>query len=261
VPALPREADVRIIDLSVPIMNYSMDTHEQSISYLDHQEVARQRAKSYGVPADRFPLPGVHSASEVVTLSTHAGTHMDAPWHYGPTSEGKPARTIDEIPLEWCFGAGVRLDFRAKQADESISAAEVDAELARIGHRIRPLDIVLIWTGCDRFFDQPDWNLRHPGMSREATLMLIEQGVRMMGTDAWGFDIPIPTMAERLRRGDTASFFPAHYAGREREYCHMEKMANFGAIPAATDFTVACFPVKVHRGSGGWCRPVAIVAD
>lgn len=81
----------------------------------------------------------------------------------------------------------------------------------------------------------------------------------MMGTDAWGFDIPIPIMAERLRRRDTASFFPAHYAGREREYCHMEKMANFGAIPAATGFTVACFPVKVHRASGGWCRPVAIL--
>ena len=252
---------MKIIDLSVPIMNYSMDTHEQSIIYLDHREVARQRAKSYGVPADRFPLPGVHSASEVVTLSTHAGTHMDAPWHYGPTSEGKPARTIDEIPLEWCYGSGVRLDFRAKKADESIAAAEVDAELARIAHRIRPLDIVLIWTGCDRFFDQPDWNTRHPGMSREATLMLIDKGVRMMGTDAWGFDIPIPTMAERLRRGDAGSFFPAHYAGREREYCHMEKMANFGAIPRATGFTVACFPVKVHRGSGGWCRPVAIVAD
>jgi len=261
VPPVPREADVKIIDLSVPIMNYSMDTHEQSIIYLDHREVARQRAKSYGLPADRFPLPGVHSASEGVTLSTHAGTHMDAPWHYGPTSEGKPARTIDEIPLEWCYGSGVRLDFRAKKADESIAAAEVDAELARIAHRIRPLDIVLIWTGCDRFFDQPDWNMRHPGMSREATLMLIDKGVRMMGTDAWGFDIPIPTMAERLRQGDAASFFPAHYAGREREYCHMEKMANFGSIPTATGFTVACFPVKVHRGSGGWCRPVAIVAD
>jgi hypothetical protein len=54
----------------------------------------------------------------------------------------------------------------------------VDAELARIDHRIRPLDIVLIWTGCDRFFDQPDWNMRHPGMSREATLVLIDKGVR-----------------------------------------------------------------------------------
>src|SRR5215510_4294377 len=191
---------VRIIDLSVPLMNYSMDTHEQTIHYLDHAEVARQRAKTYDIPADRFPVPHQHTASEVVTLTTHAGTHVDAPWHYGPLSEGRPARTIDEIPLEWCYGDGVVLDFTAKHADEAISPGDLDAALRRIGHRLQPLDIVLIRTGCDRFFDQPDWSRRHPGMSREATLHLIDQGIRMMGTDGWGFDIPIPTMVERLRR-------------------------------------------------------------
>ena len=251
----------RIIDLSVPLMNYSMDTHEQTIHYLDHAEVARQRAKTYDIPADRFPVPHVHTASEVVTLTTHAGTHVDAPWHYGPLSEGRPARTIDEIPLEWCYGDGVVLDFTAKHADELILPGDIDAALGRIGHRLQPLDIVLIRTGCDRFFDQPDWSRRHPGMSREATLHLIDQGIRMMGTDGWGFDIPIPTMVERLRGGDPAAFFPAHYAGRDREYCHIEKMANLGAIPRPTGFKVACFPVKVHRGSGGWCRAVAILEE
>jgi kynurenine formamidase len=141
----------RIIDLSVPLMNYSMDTHEQTIHYLDHAEVARQRAKTYDIPADRFPVPHVHTASEVVTLTTHAGTHVDAPWHYGPLSEGRPARTIDEIPLEWCYGDGVVLDFTAKHADELISPGDIDAALGRIGHRLQPLDIVLIRTGCDRF--------------------------------------------------------------------------------------------------------------
>jgi len=79
----------------------------------------------------------------------------------------------------------------------------------------------------------------------------------------WGQYTDDGQLARELVRSviDAGGFDPAHYAGREREYCHMEKMANFGAIPTATGFTVACFPVKVHRGSGGWCRPVAIVAD
>jgi len=65
---------VRVIDLSLPLMNYSMDTHEQTIQYFDHAEVARQRAKTYDIPADRFPVPHLHTATEVVTLTTHAGT-------------------------------------------------------------------------------------------------------------------------------------------------------------------------------------------
>ena len=67
----------RIIDLSVPIMNYSMDTHDQTIHYLDHAEVARQRAKTYGIAADRLPVPHLHTASEQVTLSTHAASQRE----------------------------------------------------------------------------------------------------------------------------------------------------------------------------------------
>jgi len=101
----------RLVDLSLPIRNASFDTQEQHIEYTDHREVARGRAKAYGISLDDLPLPGVHSAMERVTLSTHAGTHVDAPIHYGPTSEGLPAKTIDQVPLEWCFGDGVVLDF------------------------------------------------------------------------------------------------------------------------------------------------------
>ena len=113
---------VRIIDLRVPLMNSSTDTHDQTIHDRDHAEVARQRAKTYDIPTDRFPVPHMPTATEVVTLTTHAGTHVDAPWHYGPISEGRPARTIDEIRLEWCYGDGVVLDCTAKHADELISS-------------------------------------------------------------------------------------------------------------------------------------------
>ena len=47
-----------------------------------------------------------------VTLITHAGTHVDAPYHYFPTAGGERARTIDELPLDWFLRPGVRLDVR-----------------------------------------------------------------------------------------------------------------------------------------------------
>ena len=66
-----------------------------------------------------FP-DGAALAWEAVKTDTHHGTHIDAPWHYGPMSEGKPARTIDQLPLEWFIGPGVRLDLRHKPAGATI---------------------------------------------------------------------------------------------------------------------------------------------
>ena len=63
----------------------------------------------------RSDLPGgLGLAWETVRVDTHHGTHVDAPWHYGPTCAGRPARTIDELPLEWFVAPGVRLDLRDK---------------------------------------------------------------------------------------------------------------------------------------------------
>ncbi|MGH2507754.1 MAG: cyclase family protein [Ktedonobacteraceae bacterium] len=250
----------RLVDLSLPIRNASFDTQEQHIEYTDHYEMGRLRAKAYGVQPDELPMPGVHAAMERVTLSTHAGTHMDAPIHYGPTSEGKPAKTIDEIPLEWCYGDGVVLDFSWMEAGRLIKAGDVQEALKKINYQLKPLDIVLIRTDRWKDFDKVDWVMRHPGMGRESTLWLIEQGIRMMGTDGWGWDIPIPTMAEELKKGNKAAFFPGHYAGRDREYCHVEKMAHLDELPSH-GFKVAIFPILIERASGGWCRPVAFVQD
>ena len=82
-----------------------------------------------GVPVDK-QLEGKGCASERCQITTHSGTHLDAPWHYHPTMNGgERAWTIDEVPLEWCFGRGVKLDFRDKPDGYVCSAADVEAEL------------------------------------------------------------------------------------------------------------------------------------
>jgi kynurenine formamidase len=86
-------------------------------------------------PAD---LPdGEGWAIERVEITTHNGTHLDAPWHFASTMDGgKRALTIDEVPLEWCFQPGVKLDFRHFSNGYVATAADVEAELARIGHTL-----------------------------------------------------------------------------------------------------------------------------
>ena len=85
-----------------------------------------------------------------ISLSVHTGTHLDAPSHFGTRCEGKKPKTIDEIPLEWCYGNGVVLNFCNKGPCEEISVEDVKKELERIEYYIQENDIVLIRTDTDK---------------------------------------------------------------------------------------------------------------
>ena len=192
-------------------------------------------------------------------MTTHAGTHLDAPWHYHPTMNGgERAITIDEVPLDWCIGPGVKLDFRKLPDGHVVTAEEVAAELVRIGHVLQPGDIVLVNTAAGVRYGFDDYLERGVGMGRAATLYLTSQGVKVCGTDAWGWDAPLKyTKAAVERTGDKSLFWEGHKAGVDTVFCHIEKLHNLESLPA-TGFTVSALPVKVEGASAGWCRAVAI---
>ena len=199
-------------------------------------------------------------AIERVTLTTHNGTHLDAPWHFHSTMDrGKRALTIDEVPLEWCFQPGVKLDFRHFADGYVATAADVEAELRRIGHELSPLEIVVVNTSAGTRFGQPDYVSSGCGIGYEATMYLLDRGVRLTGTDGWSWDAPFVHTAKRFREtGDASIIWEGHKAGRHTGYCHIEKLANLEQLPP-TGFMVSCFPVKIERASAGWTRAVAIL--
>lgn len=252
----------QIIDLAVSLTDLVASDPPglgPQITYVDHSAGAKEFTEMFGVPEGEL-RDDAGAAIERCTLTTHNGTHMDAPWHYHPTMDGGArAITIDEVPLEWCFGPGVKLDFRDRPNGHTITAKEVEAELARIGHNIVPGDIVLVNTAAGARYGQADYVATGCGMGREATLFLTEQGMRVCGTDAWSWDAPLMGQAAKAREtGDWSIFWEGHKAGADTIYCHMEKLANLELLPA-TGFEVIALPVKVAKGSAGWCRPVAIL--
>ena len=143
---------------------------------------------------------------EWVKLSTHCTTHLDAPYHFASTMDGgKRAITIDEVPLEWCLQPGVKLDFRKFPDGYVATAADVEAELKRIGHKLSPLEIVVVNTSAGKAYGQPDYVAKGCGMGREATLYLTERGVRVTGTDGWSWDAPfIHTMKKYAETHDAS---------------------------------------------------------
>lgn len=251
---------MRVFDLSLPLDASSGDPLPPTIDYRDHRAGIPHLARLLNVSEDDIP-DGLGSATEIVQARTHNGTHLDAPWHYYPTSEGRPARTIDEIPLEWCIGPGVVIDCTALAPAEEISVDHLSAQLNAIGHILQPGHIVLIRTDASEHYYEPDFATRHPGMGAEATLWLIQQGIRVMGIDAWAWDIPLPVQGQRFRDAggrDTSILWAAHRVGKEHEYVHLEQLGGLASLPAPTGFTACVFPIKVKGGSAGWVRAVAL---
>jgi len=254
---------LRLIDLSVPLEHgAASEPLPAQIRYARHDgEGLQQMRQLLGVrPEDLVYSNGLGWAVEEVQAITHTGTHVDAPYHYGPTSEGKPARTIDQVPLEWCFAPGVVLDFRHKAAGEWITVTDLQAALGRLKYQLRPLDIVLLHTGADQRLGSQAY-FAQPGLGREGVLWLVELGVKVIGIDAYTLDRPFADMVADYRRtGDGRYIWPAHFAGSEREYCQIVKLAPLAQLPPH-GFFVSCLPVKIQAASAGWCRAVALIPE
>ena len=252
----------KIIDISVPLMagiQSDPPGHTPKIAYFDHRQTA-QDVVDFFPGAEVGDLPdGEGWAIEKIEASTHTGTHLDAPYHYASTMDGGArAITIDEVPLDWCFQRGVKLDFRHLPDGYVVTPEDVDAELERIGHQLRSLDIVLVNTSAGVRYGHDDYVSKGCGIGREATLHLLKQGVRVTGTDAWSWDAPFVWTAEKYKEtGNADLIWEGHKAGRDIGYCHIEKLHNLEQLPAS-GFDVVCFPVKIHAASAGWTRAVAI---
>jgi kynurenine formamidase len=201
--------------------------------------------------------------SEVLTdMSSHCGTHVDAPLHSGSRSAGKRARTITEIALDEFYRPGLVLDVRPWVAPaEEITIEMLDRALAATGRRINAGDAVLIRTGQERFsMDDPEF-FQQPGMSRASTLHLANQGATILGTDAVGWDLPFGVMARKFREtGDRSVLWDGHKAIVEKEALIIQQLTNLGALPTS-GFMVACFPIKLAGCSAAPARVVAFVQD
>jgi kynurenine formamidase len=190
------------------------------------------------------------TASYLVVVNDHVGTHCDARKHIVPGAGGP-----ESIPLEYCVSDGVLLDFRHLEFGHGITAEEVQEALRAIDHEVKERDIVLIQTGSSAWNHEDRYRTDHCGMTADATRWLISKGVRMMGIDAITFDPPVWAMFERHE------FWEAHRVMVEHEYWHVENLGNLDQIGRSTGFTVVVAPVKWQGTTAAPVRAMAFVDE
>jgi len=265
---------MKIIDLSLPIDDKAFEVHKVAIERVTHKAgvekfnrvimgktlsgrikhlLGQRILKKEDLPDEEF------LSLEVVHSPVHIGTHLDYSFHYGSKSEGRPSKTAEDIPLEYCYQDGVKLDLTHKRPNETISSADIEAALQKINYKLKPLDIVFLFTGADKFYGSAKYFSDYPGIDTSTIDYLLDKGVKIFGVDTMGIDRPYRFMLrEFLDKKDPKALYPAHFYGRKREFIHIERLANLEKLPAF-GFKVICFPVKIKQTGAAWSRVVAIL--
>ncbi|HEV2272540.1 MAG TPA: cyclase family protein [Acidobacteriaceae bacterium] len=234
----------KLIDLSMCVHNDMVTFPRVVRPSMAMYETWEQFATNIG--ASKYGVESL-TASYMVAIGDHIGTHVDSLKHLRHVAPG-----AEGIPLEYCYGDGVVLDFSHLPKGAGITVKDMEAACDKIKYKIKPLDIVLIYTGAGKLQNSEKYLTDHVGMTGESTNWLLDQGVKMTGIDAVTYDPPVWAMFERKK------FWEAHRVMLTREYYHLENLTNLDQLPPH-GFTVSVFPIKWVGTTGAPVRAVGIL--
>lgn len=267
---------MKIVDLSLAIDDQAFEVHPLRIERTSHAEGVEKlnkvlmshdpESKKLYEAGERMikkeDLPDEEFLSlEMIYSSVHTGTHLDYSYHYGSESESRPSKTAEEIPLDWCYQNGVKIDLTDKKPEEVIIAKDIEEGLKKINYSLKPLDIVLLYTGSDKLFGGREYFSDYPGIDASVVDYLLDREVKIFGVDTMGIDRPYKFMIEEFKNSkDPKKLWPTHFYGRKREFIHIERLANLDKLPDF-GFKVICFPVRIRKTGAAWARVVALISE
>jgi kynurenine formamidase len=192
-----------------------------------------------------------------LSLGTHTGTHVDAPYHF--LADGK---RMDELALEQLVGRAVVLDLTSKQPRDAIEVHDMEDALSgdrhgSAGSSSSP-SILLLYTGWDRRWGTPEYH-DHPHLTRTAAEAIVRAGYRVIGIDAFSPDPTSPmdplesTDANEVSEVDG---YPAHHVLLGAGCAIVENLTNLGRL-VDDAWCVSLAPLKIGGGDGAPVRAFA----
>lgn len=183
------------------------------------------------------------SATMVLHMGDHGGTHVDAPIHF---DERPGAATMDQMPLENFFTAAVCLDLTHVPDKTDITIAHLEAAEAASGVRIEKGDTVLLYTGFyARAAGTEGYITDFPGLTKESATWLGQKGI-------------VAFTVESVSPGRPGrSNFEVHHVCRDMGFTHYEGVVNLDKVVGKGRFRFIGFPLKIQGGTGSPVRAVA----
>ena len=226
------------------IVDLSRELHHRSVTYPGHPPVIHGVWKNHeDALADSGNVYGL--SSMFISMPDHAGTHIDAPRHFGRS--GIP---INQYPLEKCIVPGICIDLRHIAPRAEITPADLQAAVKKAGVPIPKKGTVLLCTGHHaRTFPTPAYSTDNPGVNVAATEWLARQGIVHFGIDS-------------MRPGPEGKINAlVHKACLELDITHMESLCNLEALLRQGEFQFIGLPLKWREGTGSPIRAVAVFDD
>lgn len=176
-----------------------------------------------------------------ISMVSHIGTHIEVPYHLFPDGYD-----LSEMPLDTFYGEAVLLDFSEIQKRIEITKEQVIAAADKAGG-IQPGDIVLCNLGYSHLYGQEGYS-QSPYFSTAAIEWLAEAGIKMMGVDAGGVEIPASN--EHVN----------HAALFKKGIALIENVANLNQLPCSR-FYLAAFPYPIKGVEAFPLRVVAFINE
>ena len=170
-----------------------------------------------------------------LTMSTHTGTHIDAPFHIIPGGY-----TLDAFPPEKFFGEGLILDCRQL---EKITADSIKQSLSS-----RNPDFVLLYTGWNTYWGTDAYFSKIPVLELNAAKYLADLSLKGVGVDTPSFD---PVGSDSLGN---------HKTLLSKNIVLIENLTGLGYL-LEKKFIFSCFPLKIKSADGSPVRAIAIIEE
>jgi len=212
------------------------------VKIIDLTQTIRQEMHTFDAHVKPLTIPwtkmDIHGyESELIFMSTHTGTHMDAPYHFDLAG-----KSIDKIPVD-AFVADATLLNIKKGAKGYVTKDDIVSCEKRV--RISSSNAVIISTGWEAHWEKNDYLSSNPGLSKDAAAYLVSKKVSMAGIDTANIDHP------------SDSNFTVHKILLPEGVLIVENLCNLKSIKQSS-FRLIVLPLKIKGASGSPVRAIAI---
>ncbi|MFK7874167.1 MAG: cyclase family protein [Paracoccaceae bacterium] len=224
-----------------------------TVDTLSHRDGVAHLCKGFDIAPEDWP-DGYGISNEIITLSSHQGTHVDAPLHYHPDGH-----SIAEADIEEFMGKAVM--FTDTRSDGHQVDLDWDAYIAKLDAYSGEAKAVFFITGAYRRYGDKSYFLDFKGVPAKYVAAALDRGYSLIGTDAFSLDPPFATMSEEfVQTGKQSALWPAHVLGRSRPYYQIERLANLEPFENTNLVEFIALPIKLHCGAS-WARAVARILE